>query len=78
LSMALPIGSLTTAESGIILGVSPGRILSLIAAGRIDAERFGVAWAVDPASVAAFRRLPRGRPAGSKDRRPRTVAGRAP
>lgn len=56
------------------MGVSPGRVLSLIAAKRLAATPFGVAWAVDPASVAAFTRRKRGRPAGSKDRKPRGKA----
>jgi excisionase family DNA binding protein len=58
---------LTTREAGERLGVGIQRVLDLIHAGRLKAEKFGRDWAVDAESVASFKRLKPGpKPKGDK------------
>lgn len=50
---------LTTAEAAAVLNVSRRRVLKLIELGTLKAERFGMAWSVDSASVDAYKNSPR-------------------
>ena len=57
---------LTTAQAGAELGVSASRILKLIEAGRLRAEKVGNSWLILPRALAAVRDrkvgYPKGRP----------------
>ena len=55
---------LTTAQAAERLGVSSRRVLALIEAGDLTAERFGRSWMIDERSVEERARMPRisGRP----------------
>lgn len=53
---------ISTAEAAKRLGITPRRILVLISEGRITARKIGRTHIVDPASVAAFKPRPEGRP----------------
>lgn len=55
---------LTVTEAAARLGVSPRRVQALIQAGRLPATRFGRAWQLREATVAAFQRRPEGWPKG--------------
>jgi excisionase family DNA binding protein len=57
---------LTATEAARALGISKQRICYLLAAGRLPATRFGQAWMIRERDLAAFVRLPRGRPAKEK------------
>jgi excisionase family DNA binding protein len=47
---------LTTREAGDRLGIGVQRVLDLIYAGRLVAEKIGNSWMIDPDSVATFER----------------------
>lgn len=53
---------LTTEEAAKRLGVNRSRIRQLILAGRLPAEKFGKAWAIDPKDLEAVRTRKPGRP----------------
>jgi excisionase family DNA binding protein len=55
---------LTVTEAAARLGVTPRRVQALIQAGRLKATRFGRAWQLREATVAAFKRQPEGWPRG--------------
>ena len=57
---------LTVTQAAARLGISRQRVCSLLAAGRLPATRFGQAWMITEEDLAAFVRLPRGRPAKKK------------
>lgn len=57
---------LTATEAAKALGVSRQRICYLLAAGRLPATRFGQAWVIREADLAAFTRKPGGRPRKEK------------
>ena len=50
---------LTTRAAAERLGISRRQVNNLIRAGILRAERFGVAWQIDPATVEAARGVPR-------------------
>ena len=52
---------LTTTQAANALGVSRGRILQLIAGGRLLATLFSRVWMIDPESVIKFERRKPGR-----------------
>ena len=56
------------AEAAKRLGLSPRRVLVLIASGRIRSDRFGAAWAISPRELSRFAGMPRaaGRPRKAK------------
>jgi excisionase family DNA binding protein len=59
-----PASVLTTTDAAAALGVTPRRVLALIAAGRLRAERFGRrGWLIRPAALEAVRVRRPGRPA---------------
>ena len=45
---------LNTAQAARALGLTPGRVVQLIHAGRLPAEKLGRDWVIDPQAVAAF------------------------
>lgn len=53
---------ISTAEAAERLGVTVQRVRKLISEGRITARKIGRTHIVDPASVAAFKPRPEGRP----------------
>lgn len=53
---------LTTAEAAAELGVSYGRVMHLIYAGRIKAEKIGAQWLVRPSALERARNRKPGRP----------------
>jgi excisionase family DNA binding protein len=53
---------ITTAEAGEILGVSSKRVVHLIHAGRLVAEKVGRDWLIDPRALKAVRKRKPGRP----------------
>jgi excisionase family DNA binding protein len=61
--------SLTTAEAAAILGLTRRRVLALIRAGLLKAEKPGRDWVVDRDSVERLKKIdrPRGRPIARKD-----------
>lgn len=56
------IGRLTTNEVAAKLGVSRRRVLALVAAGRLPAERVGNQFLILPADLAAVKERKPGRP----------------
>jgi len=60
--MSSPRTFLTTAQAAGRLGVSVRRVLALIAAGRLAATRYGSAWLIAPAALAAVATRKPGRP----------------
>jgi excisionase family DNA binding protein len=53
----------TTTTAAAELGVTPGRVRAMIAAGRLKAIRAGRDWLIDPKALAAVRERKPGRPA---------------
>jgi excisionase family DNA binding protein len=53
---------LTTRQAANELGVTPARIIALITAGRLKAEKIGMQWLVQRADLAAVRHRKPGRP----------------
>lgn len=51
--------NLTTQQAADELNVSRRRVNELITLGTLKAERFGIAWQVDSASVEAYKNSPR-------------------
>lgn len=45
---------LNTAQAAALLNLTPGRVVQLIHAGRLPAEKLGRDWVIDPQAVAAF------------------------
>jgi excisionase family DNA binding protein len=60
---------LTTTRAAAELGVTPGRIRAMIAAGRLKATRAGRDWLLVPKSLDAVRDRKTGRPPQSSKRR---------
>jgi excisionase family DNA binding protein len=58
----MPMKLLTVAEAKIKLGISHSRVLALIAAGRLPAEKLGMQYVIKPADLAAVRVRKPGRP----------------
>jgi excisionase family DNA binding protein len=59
--MTLPVFTTTTAAAE--LGVTPGRVRAMIAAGRLKANRAGRDWLIEPKALATVRDRKPGRPA---------------
>lgn len=57
---------LTTLEAATILNVSRSRILKLIAAGRLPAQKFGRDWLIASASLDLVKVRKPGRPANAR------------
>ena len=53
---------LTTATAAVELGVTPGRVRAMIAAGRLHAILAGPVWLITPAALEAVRDRKPGRP----------------
>jgi excisionase family DNA binding protein len=52
----------TTTTAAAKLGVTPGRVRAMIAAGRLQATRAGRDWLIEPEALAAVRDRKPGRP----------------
>jgi excisionase family DNA binding protein len=52
----------TTTTAAAKLGVTPGRVRAMIAAGRLQATRAGRDWLIEPKALAAVRERKPGRP----------------
>jgi excisionase family DNA binding protein len=62
---------ITAAEAGGALGVTRHRIIALISAGRLPAEKMGMQYLIKPADLAKVRDGKRGRPrTAAKPRKP--------
>lgn len=59
---------ISTAEAAQILGITPRRILVLIAEGRIKSKKIGRTHIVEARSVASFQPRPEGRPGHRKSK----------
>jgi excisionase family DNA binding protein len=53
---------MTSQQVAAELGVTKARVIALIRAGRLRAEKVGVQYLIDPADLAAVRNRPPGRP----------------
>jgi len=63
--MLAPLSLHTTTTAAAELGVTPGRVRALIAAGRLRATRAGRDWLIAPKALAAVSERKPGRPARS-------------
>ena len=52
----------TTTTASVVLGVTPGRVRAMIAAGRLQATRAGRDWLIEPEAIEAVRDRKPGRP----------------
>jgi excisionase family DNA binding protein len=57
---------LSVTQAAARLGITPGRVVQLIARGDLPAERLGRMWLLDPQVVAVFTPRPTGYPKGRK------------
>jgi excisionase family DNA binding protein len=63
---------ITTAKAGEALGVTRHRVIALIRAGRLPAEKVGMQYLIKPADLAKVRDRKPGRPrTAAKPRKPR-------
>jgi excisionase family DNA binding protein len=72
---AVPTNLLTTAQAAKILKVTRQRVLAMIAAGRLTAERIGVQWVIRPADLDKVKDRKTGRPPMRKPARPARAKG---
>jgi excisionase family DNA binding protein len=56
----------TTTTAAVELGVTPGRVRAMIAAGRLKAIRAGRDWLIEPKALVAVRQRKPGRPVAPK------------
>ena len=58
----------TTTTAAVELGVTPGRVCAMIAAGRVDATRLGRDWLIHREAIDAVRDRKPGRPPARQTR----------
>ncbi len=72
-SWAMPTSLITAAQAGEILGVTRHRVIQLITAGRLPAEKVGMQYLIKPADLEKVKDRKPGRPvttgAGQRRRR---------
>jgi len=67
------VGHISSAEAARRLGISPRRVLALISAGHLAAERIGGVWIIDETALAAVSDRRPGRPKWPSDRKDATA-----
>lgn len=53
---------ITTSQAAAHLGITPRRVLALIKAGRLPAQKFGRDWMIDPKDLDKVKERKQGRP----------------
>ena len=66
--LCVPVNRLTAAQAATELGVTKRRVIALIEAGRLKAERLGNMFVIKPSDLDAVRERKNGRPPGAKNK----------
>ena len=66
--LCVPVNRLTAAQAAPLLGVTKRRVIALIEAGRLPAEKIGNMYLIKPGDLKAVQDRKPGRPAGAKNK----------